>query len=491
VSVAQGIESNPGGVPAPIKLPLHINLGNGFGSVAYGIKDNGFSTLLLLFYSQVLGLEAGLVGLILLAALLLDAMVDPLVGYWSDKTHSRWGKRHPWMYAAILPIAAAWIMLWHPPEVSQGWLYAYLLLFAFLMRAAVSCYEIPSLSVVPGLTSDYDERTSLTRWRFMFGWAGGLLMLTLAFGVFLLPSERYPVGQLNIDGYKYYGWTGAALLVLATGVSALTTHRRIARLDSSPAIHLPLGATLRMIGQTLANRAFLVLLASTLFAYANTGLTHSAATYIMTYYWEMPQAGFMAYSFSLFAGVVGAFLLVGFMQSRIEKKTGAVATWIVSLILGVIPYAMRLAGTFPENGDPILIPLLFTIITISNALAVAGSMLVQSMAADIVEASQEKTGERSEGLFFSAYFFTQKCATGLGIALTGLIISASGFPAKARPGEIPETVLTDFAIYFLVALVFIAIANIATISRFPITRAEHQQRVAKLAGVDLPLDGPA
>jgi glycoside/pentoside/hexuronide:cation symporter, GPH family len=484
------VGTTPGSVPEPIKLPLRIKLGNGFGSIAYGVKDNGFSTLLLLFYSQVLGLEAGVVGFILMAALLLDALVDPLVGYWSDKTHSRWGKRHPWMYAAILPMAAAWIMLWHPPEVSDGWLYGYLLLFAFLMRAAVSCYEIPGLSVVPGLTSDYDERTSLTRWRFLFAWAGGLLMLTLAFGVFLVPSARYPVGQLNIDGYQLYGWAGAALLVVATSVAALTTHRRIARLQSSPAVHLPLGATIRKIGQILGNRAFLILLAATLFGYANNGMTHSSATYILTYYWELPQAGFMAYSFSLFAGVVGAFLLVGFLQSRVEKKSGAVVLAGLSLMLGVIPYALRLAGTFPENGDPVLIPLLFTIITVSNALAVAGAMLVQSMAADIVEASQEQTGERSEGLFYSAYFFTQKCATGLGIFLTGLIISATGFPAKARPGEVAEPVLTSLAIYFLIVLIVIAVAYIAMISRFPITRADHEARVAKLAGVVEPTTGP-
>lgn len=469
-------------LPTAGKLPLLIKLGNGFGSVAYGVKDNGFSTLLLLFYSQVLGLEAGLVGLILLVALLLDAMVDPLVGYWSDKTHSRWGKRHPWMYAAILPIAAAWIMLWHPPETSSGWLYAYLLLFAFLMRAAVSCYEIPGLSVVPGLTSDYDERTSLTRWRFMFAWAGGLLMLTLAFVVFLVPSERYPVGQLNVDGYQLYGWSGAALMVAATTIAALTTHRRIARLDSSPAVHLPLGQTIRKVRQTLANRAFLILLGATLFAYASVGLNHSAATYMMTYYWEMPQAGFLAYAFSLFAGVVGAFLLVGFLQSRVEKKSGAVVLYGLSLVLGVSPVLLRIAGPFPENGDPLLIPLLFTIITVSNALSVAGAMLVQSMAADIVEASQEQTGERSEGLFFSAYFFIQKCATGIGIALTGLIISASQFPAMARPGEVPQSVLTNMAIYSLVAVVALVLAKMALISRFPITRADHQARVARLAG---------
>ena len=471
-----------GFVPAAERLPLRIKLGNGVGSIAYGVKDNGFAVLLLLFYSQVLGLEAGLVGLVLLVALLLDALIDPLVGYWSDKTHSKWGKRHPWMYAAILPMAAAWVMLWHPPAVSDGWLYGYLLLFAFLMRAAVSCYEIPALSVVPGLTSDYDERTSITRWRFIFAWAGGLAMLMLAFGVFLVPSERYPVGQLNLDGYGYYGWTGGALMIGAALISALTTHKRIARLDSAPPVHLPLGQTIRKIGRTLANHAFLILLATTLFNYVNLGITYSANTYILTYYWEMPQAGFLAYSVSLFVGVIGAFLLIGFLQSRIEKRIGAVACMMLSLVFGLSPYLLRFTGWFPENGQPLLIPLLFTLITISNGLAVAAGMLTQSMGADIIEASQERTGERTEGLFFSAYFFTQKCATGIGIFLAGTIVSASGFPAKAQPGEVPQAVLDQFTLYFIVAVAMISVSAIIAVSRFPITRADHQRRIANLAG---------
>ena len=468
-------------VPAAERLPLRIKLGNGIGSIAFGVKDNGFAVLLLLFYSQVLGLEAQLVGLVLLVALLLDALIDPLVGYWSDKTHSKWGKRHPWMYGAILPMVAAWVMLWHPPAISSGWLYGYLLLFAFLMRAAVSCYEIPALSVVPGLTSDYDERTSVTRWRFVFAWAGGLAMLMLAFGVFLVPSPRYPVGLLNLDGYGYYGWTGGVLMAGAALIAALTTHKRIARLGSAPPVHLPLGQTLRKIGRTLANHAFLILLATTLFNYVNVGMTFSATTYILTYYWEMPQAGFLAYSASLFVGVIGAFLLIGFLQGRIEKRVGAVACMLISLAFGLSPYLLRFAGWFPEKNQPMLIPLLFTLVTIANGMSVAGGMLTQSMGADIIEASQERTGERTEGLFFSAYFFTQKCATGIGIFLAGTIITASGFPAKARPGEVPSSVLDLFAFYFIIAAGVISLLAIAAISRFPITRADHERRIANLA----------
>lgn len=468
-------------VPPAERLPLRIKLGNGFGSIAYGVKDNGFSALLLLFYNQVMGLDAGAVGLILLVALMLDAFVDPLVGYWSDKTHSRWGKRHPWMYAAILPMAASWIMLWHPPKLAGDVLYAYLLLCAFLMRAAVSCYEVPALSVVPALTADYDERTSITRWRFLFGWGGGLVMLTLAFGVFLVPEPGYPVGQLNMHGYELYAWTGAGLMILATLVSALTTHRRLAYLPDTAPTHLPLGQTLRQIGKILSNRAYLVLILSSVFAFANQGMSFSATTYAMTYFWEMPQAGFIAYSVTLFIGVIGAFLLVGALQAHMEKRTGAIMASVISLAVAVIPYSMRLAGLFPENSSPLLIPLLFTLITISNAFAVCAFMLAQSMAADVIEASQAETGERAEGLFFSGYFFVQKCASGVGIFLTGAIVSLSGFPDKARPGAVDGSVLQSFAIYFLLVMIVFGITSILILRRFPITRADHARRLHQLA----------
>ena len=470
-------------LPPAERLPLRIKLGNGFGSVAYGIKDNGFATFLLLFYNQALGLDAGAVGFILLIALLLDAMIDPLVGYWSDKTHTSWGKRHPWMYGAILPMAFAWIMLWHPPQLGEQGLLLFLLCFAFMLRAAVSCYEIPGLAVVSGLTSDYDERTALTRWRFMMGWAGGLFLMTLAFTVFLVPTPVYPVGLLNLDGYQLYGWVGAALMILATTVSALTTHRRIARLDTSPPTHLSLGPTLRKIRATLSNRAFVILIGASLFAYINIGITFSATSYLLTLYWEMPQSGFFAYSVSLFVGVVGAFLLVGYLQGRVEKRTGAVVMAIISLLFGVAPYALRMTGNFPAVGDDALIPALFALVTVSNGLAVASMMLAQSMAADVVEASQAETGERSEGIFFSAYFFTQKCATGLGLFLTGLIVSFASIPAKAVPGGVDAAVLDNFAIYFLTLLCAIALTSIALLSRFPITRADHAARVAALAAV--------
>ena len=88
------------------EISVWTKIAYGIGSVAYGVKNNGFDYFFLIFYSQVLGVDAELVGLALMLALAFDAISDPLVGYLSDNTHSRWGRRHPFMYAAALPVAA-------------------------------------------------------------------------------------------------------------------------------------------------------------------------------------------------------------------------------------------------------------------------------------------------------------------------------------------------------------------------------------------------
>jgi glycoside/pentoside/hexuronide:cation symporter, GPH family len=463
------------------RLPLRIKVGHAFGSVAYGVKDNGFGVLLMLFYNQVLGLDAGIVGLILLCALLLDALIDPLVGHFSDRTRTRIGKRHPWLYAAILPMAFAWTMLWFPPKTEGMGLYLYLFGFAFLMRASISCYEVPALSVVPALTADYDERTSITRWRVLFAWAGGLVTLLLAFAVFLVPEPGYPVGQLNVNGYQRYGIFGACAIIVATLVSTVTTHKRLAHWPEETPKGLPLRETLAQIRETISNRAYIILLGSTFFTFASHGLTLSISAYLLTYFWEMPQSGFIAYSISLFFGVLGAFLLLGYMQKRIEKPKGALYAAVLAVLALTVPYGLRALGVFPENGTTWLIPLLFTSLAIATGFATIAMTLGQSMGADVVEQSEQSTGRRSEGLFFAGFFFVQKCTTGVGLALSGLIISLSGFPKQAKPGTVDQPILDNLAFYYLIVVIVCTFASAFLIARFPITRADHQERVRQLA----------
>ena len=110
-------------------------------------------------------------------ALIFDAFSDPLVGYISDNYHSRLGRRHPFMYAAGLPVAVAYYFLWAPPEWDQASLFLYFVCMAVLIRTLITFYEIPATALVAELTEDYDERTEMMSFRYFFGWWGGLLWL--------------------------------------------------------------------------------------------------------------------------------------------------------------------------------------------------------------------------------------------------------------------------------------------------------------------------
>ena len=116
----------------------------GLGSAAFGIKDAGFSTFLLIFYNQVLGVPATLVSLAISIALFADAFVDPVIGEISDNWRSRLGRRHPFMYAAALPTAFFYFLLWNPPHLSTQALFLYLVATAVLVRATIAFYEFPA-----------------------------------------------------------------------------------------------------------------------------------------------------------------------------------------------------------------------------------------------------------------------------------------------------------------------------------------------------------
>src|SRR5215469_9471085 len=160
-------------------------LAYGLGAVPFGAKAQLFG-LLLLFYNQLLGLQAAAVSAIIAASVTLDAVWDPLVGQISDTTRSRWGRRHPYLYGGAVPMALAFALLWRPPAGwSQAALLAWLAVFAILTRLLVSLHELPSAALMPELARGYDERTALVGLRSMFGNVGAGISFELAFGVFL------------------------------------------------------------------------------------------------------------------------------------------------------------------------------------------------------------------------------------------------------------------------------------------------------------------
>jgi len=219
------------------KLSFSTKFFYGFGSISFGIKNNGFSYFVLFVYVFVFELPAWMAGLALNLILVADAITDPLVGYYSDRLRSKWGRRHPFMYAAALPVTLSFYFLWSPPDnLTNLQLFFYLLICATIIRVFITFYEIPSIALGPELTANYVERTSLMSYRYFFGWFGGLTTYNLVWWYYApkYETEIYTSGRFNPELWPEWGLVAALLILLGIVVTSLGTHKHIPDLIEPP-----------------------------------------------------------------------------------------------------------------------------------------------------------------------------------------------------------------------------------------------------------------
>ena len=373
----------------PIKGPVPTRLAvfNGLGSVAYGIKDNGFSTFLLLFYNQVLGMDARLVSLALLIALVFDGLIDPVVGHISDRLDTRWGRRLPFLYLAPIPLGLFWVLLWSPVGPPS---------FAVLLFSAIGQH----------------------RW------------------VAVRPPKVVHKGGL--------------------------------------------GGAFRDIRECLGHPAFLVLMAALAAAITSQGITFSISNYLYLFVWQFPPLALQLYPILLFFSVIGSFVLVGPLHKRWGKRETAVYTGLLGMIFWVVPLTLRNFGLWAPDGSTASLVGMFAFTFLSNLCSVITGISLWSMVADVVEASEEQTGRRAEGTFAAGAFFASKCSTGLGIFATGFLLSLSGMPNGAKPGQVDPAVVDRMAMAYVGCVVALAILLVFIIRRFPIDRRAHEARLAAL-----------
>jgi Na+/melibiose symporter-like transporter len=464
-------------------VPLSTRLLHGVGAVAFGVKENGFSYFLLLYYNQVLGLSSSLAGAALMIALLADAISDPLVGYVSDNWHSRWKRRHPFMYVSALPLAFVYAALWSPPDgLSQAGLFVYLLSGAVAVRTLLTLYEIPSTSLSAELTADYDERTKLMGYRYFFGWYGGLSMAVLAYGVFLRATPEHPNGVLNPEGYAVFGQVGAVAMLVSILLSSAGTHRYIPVLRSPRAKHrFEPRRVLAELRETLSNRSFLMLFWGSLFAFVGFGLSAALNLYVNTFFWELSSEEIRSIVLAQFGSVLLAFAVTPRLTRFTDKKRAAVGVFLVAILLGPAPIVLRLLGCFPGNENPWLLPILAAHGLVEVSLLVSAGICISSMLADVAEENELRTGRREEGLFFAARSFAQKAMSGVGLLLAGLTIEAIGLPAGARPGEVDPEVIRRLGLVIGPLLMGLFFIGLGFVSRYEISRAGHAANLEALA----------
>jgi len=452
----------------------------GFGAVAFGVKDNGFSYFLMFYYNQVLGLPGSLAGTAIFIAMMIDAACDPVIGFWSDNTRSRLGRRHPFMYAAALPVAIVYFFIWNPPELGEFWLFVYLTVAATLVRLFVSIYETPSTAIVAELTEDYDERTRLLSLRYMFGWAGGLTMAFLMWRYFMVEY-----GVTGHTTFEAYGAVGAVVMFAAVALSAGGLHREIPHLHQPPPRQrFRLGAIARQIGVTLSNRNFLSLFMAGLFAAVGAGVATNFDTYINTHFWEFTpeQVSWIVLTLFLSAGLAAN--LSPLVTRRFDKKATAIGIYAVSIVWGAAPIVLRLLGWFPENHTPWLFPIMVVHTILSVTLIIMFGIVQSSMLADVVEDSEISTGRREEGLFFAARTFAAKATSGVGTLFAGIALDLIAFPRGAAPGTVPDEAVFNLGLIYGPMLMVFYLLALGAMCFYRISRRGHGDNLRTLRRVE-------
>lgn len=451
------------------------------GGVAYGVKGNGFSYLLMLCYGQAFGLPQAQVGLAMMIAFFVDAFSDPVIGYVSDTTRSPLGRRHTFMYAAILPVGFVYWALWNPPSgLSEAGLFWYLLALAIAVRFLITFYEVPCTALNAELTQDYDERTQLLTLRAVMVYAGGVAMAATTLYL-ILDAGATGSAYTDAAGFGTYGAVSACVIMASILICCVGTHRFIPHLTAPPPGPRSLTEGMGDVVSTLRSPSLAALFGSQLAGYTAFGISAALIYYMLGYFWGFSGQQSAVITASILVSAVIAFLIGPPIARRWGKRRAALAFGAGALVLAVGPVTLRLLGLFPENGSPSLFPLIFCIILIEYVFIIAMNATIQAMVSDLVEEAELRTGKRSEGLIFSVVTFTRKAVEGVGVVSAGIILAIVAFPQGADPAAVSADTIWRLGVFYAPAVFLFWALMLVLLSFYRLERRDHEANLAQLS----------
>ncbi len=481
---------DPVSTPTPSRAPnpLARKIFYGIGAIAFGVKDNGFQVLLLLYYNRVLGLRVDLVGSAILIAFIFDAFIDPRIGYWSDRVRSRFGRRHPFMYAAAIPAGLSYLLLFLPPSgLNQFQLFVYLLCASVFTRVCISFYEIPSAALAPDLTTHYDERTSFAGFRYFFGWSGGLSMSLLAFSLFLHYSPGDNTAVLDPSGFRYYGMTAAGIMVVSTLLSAFGTQAAVRPAPDHVYYETPPIKIFTEVWSILGNRSARATIAAGALMLLATGLAFALGTYFNIYAWGLSPYEISIITAGLFVSAFCALLVAPWVSRRYDKRGATIRVATILFFILPFPLEIGLAGYFPSRSSGIMMPFLVLYNMVVTALLVLVPILLSSMLADVVEDVEVKTGQRKEGVIYSINTFIAKWATGVAVFLATVILNFAHFPSDISKGAITPEIIMHMSELYVATVMTLYAGSIFCAYFYTISREQHSLNLQTLAARHAPL----
>lgn len=452
-----------------------------FGDVADGVKNVALAQFLLYYLTVVCGLSGSLAGAALFVALVVDAVTDPLFGYLSDNTRSRWGRRHPFMFVAVIPFALSLGLLFSVPDLGPMWArFCYVLVVLVCLRVSFSAFVLPYAAMTAELAIDYTERSVVMTYRNFFNICANVTTVTLGFGVFLAGA-----GALEMrDAYVPFGWVLAGIVLVAGLISAVSTFRIRHRLkDLSAVPRVPLGRVFAELREVFANQSFRVLALTVIVFWVAQGTHASLGVHAFRHFWELDAGLIRNVLYANIAGLALGIPLCALLLRRFEKKEISAGGLAAFCICQFIPPVLALTGVLPDSRTAVYV-LLSVFYFIPGLAMTCVAITFGSMMADATDEHELRFGSRREGLYFSGLTFGGKCAIGLGSFVAGIGLDLIGFPTDlgARPDQlIPAETVRNLGLMYGPGAAAISFISVSILMRHRLDSVEHARIRMELA----------
>jgi len=411
------------------RLPIRDKAGYSSGGMAYTLMGNAIGNLGNVVLNIGMGMNPFLVGLLLALPRAVDALLDPLIGTWSDNFRSRWGRRKPFMVAGALGAGVFFIVLWWMPagasEMGKFW---YFLFFSTVFYLFMSLFAVPWGAIGLSMTADYHERTRLMA-TYAFTSAGAAILLSWLYALIKLPC--FPD---TITGTR---WVSSGLAGLMTGLALLSVWMCREKQTAGQAKQAtePVWPQIRAV---LGNRAFLILGGAVFFMCLGIFSISSLPTYLAIYFIH----GGNESAASILSGWGGTVWQVGSlffipMISLVATRMGKRHTLVLALVAALTGNLIKWFCYTPAQPLLFLLPPLLIAFGFSALWTLTASML-----ADVCDLHELNTGNRNEGTLNAMYAWVMKVGSTLAFALSGILLNITGFDQALGASQSPATILS-------------------------------------------------
>lgn len=444
--------------PQTGKLPTKTKIFYGIGDLGNAVVNSAIQFFLMKFYTDGALVPPALAGNALLIGKIWDAVNDPLFGWITDRTKSRFGKRRVFMLFGALPLAISIALLWFVPTQDRIWTFVWIAATFLLFDTIWTLTNVPYYALTSELTDDYDERSSLTTYRMAMAvpaYLVGAALTPAIVGLFALQRTGYA-----FIGIAYGLLAGAALLISAAGF------RERARLTAAQ----PEPSPLKSLAVALKNKAFLWLCGT----YFVINISFAFIKILMAYYIEY-QLLMKAQT----SAVMGLMLIcvtvsLPFWQ-WVSRKMDKGAAYGLGMLVGGA--AVILTFFLPHQSTPVI----YAVSILAGFGFSAQWIFPWAMVADVADYDRAETGQQRSGMYYGVWGLATKISEALALAAVGWILTGFGYVPNVE--QTPQALL-GIRLFFGLIPAGIIFLSLPLLFKYPITRKNHAAIRAKLEAMD-------